>query len=134
MAIIISCQDGSEFDAGLACQNMAAEAQLLGYGTKILASPTIALNGEKQEEYRQLLSIPEGQSVVAVLLVGTEDTSVSAKTDGVTGPSERSPYEEMVTVLAGSGTDETLKDEESAEAEETAETEESAETEETAEE
>ena len=115
MAIIISCQDGSEFDAGLACQNMAAEAQLLGYGTKILASPTIALNGEKQEEYRQLLSIPEGQSVVAVLLVGTEDTSVSANSAGVTAPPERSPYEEMVTVLAGSGTDETLKDEETAE-------------------
>ena len=53
--------------------------------------------------------------MVAVLLVGTEDTSVSAKTDGVTGPSERSPYEEMVTVLAGSGADETLKDEETAE-------------------
>ena len=46
LAIVVSCQAGSELDAGLACQNMAAEAQLLGYGTKILTSPTMVLNGQ----------------------------------------------------------------------------------------
>ncbi|MCR5331809.1 MAG: hypothetical protein K6E62_11590 [Lachnospiraceae bacterium] len=55
LAIIISCAEGNEFDAGLACQTMSVEAQLLGYGTKIISSPTIALNGEKQAEYKDKL-------------------------------------------------------------------------------
>lgn len=99
LAIIISCQEGSEFDAGLACQNMAAEAQLLGYGTKIIASPVTALNGEKREEYRQLLKIPDGQSAAAILLVGVEDDSADESTDGITGPSLRNDYEQMVSVI-----------------------------------
>ena len=57
LAIVVSCQAGSELDAGLACQNMAAEAQLLGYGTKILTSPTMVLNGQERETYRELLDI-----------------------------------------------------------------------------
>jgi len=31
LAIVISCAEGSELDAGLACQNMSVTAQLLGY-------------------------------------------------------------------------------------------------------
>ena len=50
LAIVVSCAKGSELDAGLACQTMSVTAQLLGYGTKILTSPTIALNGGKQAE------------------------------------------------------------------------------------
>ena len=96
-------------DAGLACQNMAAEAQLLGYGTKILASPTMVLNGQERETYRELLDIPDDQAAAAVLLIGREDTSLSEETDGVTGPSVRSAYEDMVTLLtdsdAGGSTD-----------------------------
>ena len=95
LAIVISCSEGGEFDAGLACQNMSAEAQLLGYGTKIISSPTIALNGTKQKEYRKLLGIPEDQSAVAVLLVGKEKTGA----DAVTGATERNPLEDMVTVV-----------------------------------
>lgn len=49
---------------------MSAEAQLLGHETKIISSPTIALNGEEQQTFRELLGIPEDQSAVAVLLVG----------------------------------------------------------------
>lgn len=102
LAIVVSCQAGSELDAGLACQNMAAEAQLLGYGTKILTSPTMVLNGQERETYRELLDIPEDQAAAAVLLIGKEDTSLSEETDGVTGPSVRSAYEDMVTLLTGS--------------------------------
>ncbi len=47
LTIVISCEEGSELSAGLAVQNMSAEAQLLGYGTKILTSPTIALKAAK---------------------------------------------------------------------------------------
>ena len=99
LAIVVSCAEGSELDAGLACQTMSVTAQLLGYGTKILTSPTIALNGENQEEYRQLLGIPEGYSAAAVLLVGYADSSAE-EADGVTGATEREPLEEQVTYVA----------------------------------
>ena len=99
LAIVISCAEGSELDAGLACQTMSVAAQLLGCGTKILTSPTIALNGEKQEEYRQLLGIPEDYSAAAILLVGYADSSAE-EVDGVTGATERNPLDEQVTYVA----------------------------------
>ena len=99
LAIVISCGEGSELDAGLACQTMSVTAQLLGYGTKILTAPTMALNGEKQEEYRQLLGIPEDYSAAAVLLVGYAD-SAAAEADGATGATERNPLDEQVTYVA----------------------------------
>lgn len=95
LAIVVSSTEGSEFDAGLACQNMSAEAQLLGYGTKIISSPTIALNGDSQQTYRELLGIPSDQSAVAVLLIGREDTSLDA--DSVTAATERNSADEMTT-------------------------------------
>lgn len=98
LAIVVSCVEGSELDAGLACQTMSVTAQLLGYGTKILTSPTIALNGEKQEEYRQLLGIPEDYSAAAVLLVGYADNSAE-EVDGTTGATERNPLDEQVTYV-----------------------------------
>ncbi len=97
LAIIVSCPAGSEFDAGLACQNMSAAAQLLGYGTKIISSPTMALNGAKQNEYRELLGIPESYSAVAVLLIGY-DAQTGA--DAVTSATVRSPMDEIVTFVA----------------------------------
>lgn len=97
LAIVISCKEGSELDAGLACQSMFLEAKLLGYGAKIISSPKIALNGDKQETYRELLGIPEGQAAQTVLLVGKEDFSVDAAADGYTGPSVRNPLDDMVT-------------------------------------
>ena len=98
LAIVVSCGEGSELDAGLACQTMSVTAQLLGYGTKILTSPTIALNGGNQEEYRQLLGIPEGYSAAAVLLVGYADSSAEGA-DGVAGATERNPLDEQVTYV-----------------------------------
>lgn len=99
LAIIVSCKAGSELDAGLACQNMSVAAQLLGYGSKIISSPTMALNGANQAEYRELLSIPEDMSAVAVLLVGMEDTTVDESVDGYTGASVRNPLDDMVSYI-----------------------------------
>lgn len=99
LAIIVSCPAGSKLDAGLACQNMSAAAQLLGYGSKIISSPTMALNGEKQDEYREILGIPQDYSAVAVLLVGYEDTSVDETVDGYTSATQRNPMEDMVTYV-----------------------------------
>lgn len=101
LAIVVSCADGSELDAGLACQNMSVTAQLLGYGTKIISSPTMALNGEKQAEYRELLGIPENQSAAAILLIGREGPSIDENTDGYTSATVRKAAEELVTYVKG---------------------------------
>ena len=47
LVIVISCSDGSELDAGLACQTMSVAAQLLGYGTKIISFPHIGSERRK---------------------------------------------------------------------------------------
>ncbi len=99
LAIVVSCASGSEFDAGLACQAMSSAAILLGYGTKIISSPTIVLNGENQDEYRELLGIPEDYSAVAVLLVGYADEDVDESADGYTGATERNSAEDMATYV-----------------------------------
>ena len=99
LTIIVSCKAGSEFDAGLDCQNMSAAAQLLGYGSKIISSPTMALNGAKQAEYRELLGIPEDMSAVAVLLIGHADSSVDESVDGYTAPTERNPIGSVITIV-----------------------------------
>ncbi|MCD7814959.1 MAG: nitroreductase family protein [Lachnospiraceae bacterium] len=99
LAIVISCADGSELDAGIACQTMSIEAQLLGYGSKIISSPTSILNGENQEEYQELLGIPDGYSAAAILLVGQEDTSVDETMDGYTSATTRNSQDDMVTYI-----------------------------------
>ena len=71
LTIVVSCKEGSELDAGLTVQNMSAEAQLLGYGTKIMTAPTMALNND---EYKEMLSVPEGHKIAAVLIVGRPAT------------------------------------------------------------
>lgn len=99
LVIVVSCKAGSELDAGLACQNMSATAQLLGYGTKIVTSPTMALNGANQDTYRELLGIPADCSAAAILLIGHEDTSAEKHVDGYTGATTRNPESDMVTYL-----------------------------------
>lgn len=96
LTIVVSCIEGSELSAGLALQNMSAEAQLLGYGTKILTSPTMALNAENQAEYKELLKIPENQKVTAVLLVGKADTEAP---DAVSSATSRNAFDEVVTII-----------------------------------
>lgn len=100
LVIVISCKGGSELDAGLACQNMSGTAQLLGYGSKILTSPTMALNGAGQGGYRELLGIPEGYSAVAVLLIGHEDSSADQSLDGYIGATARNSADDMVTYIS----------------------------------
>ena len=95
LTIVISCEEGSELSAGLAVQNMSAEAQLLGYGTKIMTAPTMALN---TDEYKTLLSIPEGQKIAAVLIVGKAATA-EENPDAVTSATTRNPFDDMVTVI-----------------------------------
>ena len=101
LVIVISCSDGSKLDAGLACQNMSVAAQLLGYGTKIISSPTLAVNEENQAVYREQLGIPEDQTAAAFLLIGMEDTSADGRFDAYAGPTARNPLDEMVTYVEG---------------------------------
>lgn len=101
LVIIISCSDGSELDAGLACQTMSVAAQLLGYGTKIISSPTLAVNGENQAAYREQLGIPENQAAAAFLLIGMEDTSMDESADAYTSATPRNPWDELVTYVEG---------------------------------
>lgn len=95
LTIVISCKEGSELDAGLAVQNMSAEAQLLGYGTKIMTAPTMALNND---EYKKMLSVPEGQKIAAVLIVGKPATEED-NPDAVSSATTRNNFNDMVTVI-----------------------------------
>ena len=74
-----------EYDCGLATQNMVLAASGLGYGVKIVSSPTMSLNGDKHDEICEKLGVDKNLKAVAVLLVGKADTSV----DGVSGASVR---------------------------------------------
>ncbi len=80
---------------------MSVAAQLLGYGTKIISSPTLAVNGENQAAYREQLGIPENQAAAAFLLIGMEDTSMDESADAYTSATPRNPLDEMVTYVEG---------------------------------
>ena len=95
LTIVISCKEGSELDAGLAVQNMSAEAQLLGYGTKIMTAPAMALNND---EYKEMLSVPEDQKIAAVLIVGKPATEED-NPDAVSGATTRNAFDEVVTII-----------------------------------
>ena len=95
LAIVISCTDGSLFDAGLATQAISIEAQLLGYGTKIFAAPTVTMNGEKLPYFRELLGFPEDQTVACVIIIGREDHNP----DAVSQASTRFDQKDMVTYI-----------------------------------
>ncbi len=96
LTIVISCREGSELDVGLAVQNMSAEAQLLGYGTKIMTAPTMAFNND---EYKEMLSIPEGQKIVAVLIVGKPATKED-NPDAVSSATTRNAFDDVVTIIS----------------------------------
>ena len=95
LAIVISCENDSRFDAGLAVQAMSIEAQLLGYGSKIFTSVRQTLNGAMEDQFREILQIPEGMSAMAVLSIGKEDP----EPDAVSSPTGRYPVENMVTII-----------------------------------
>lgn len=81
VAIVVSCKEGTDLDAGLATQAMCDEAQILGYGTKILGSTKIALNGDKEDYYKDLLGIPEDMSHICVVLVGHPDNEADVNSE-----------------------------------------------------
>lgn len=82
-----------DFDCGLACENMVIAADMLGYSTKIVSSPTMALNGERHDEICELLNVDTSCSAVAVLLVGHADT------DAVSSASIRDDAEAKVSYI-----------------------------------
>ena len=80
-AVIIYRNDATsspnaDFDCGLATQNMVIAAASLGYGVKIVSSPTMTLNGENHDALCEKLGVDKTMQAVAVLLVGRADTDV----------------------------------------------------------
>lgn len=100
VAIIIymneaTASPNASFDCGLACQNMVIAASALGYGTKIISSPTMTLNGANHDALCEKLGVDPAYQAVAVLLVGRTDVQV----DGATGASVRGTMEEKVSFI-----------------------------------
>ena len=100
VAIIIymneaTASPNASFDCGLACQNMVIAASVLGYGTKIISSPTMTLNGANHDALCEKLGVDPVYQAVAVLLVGRTDVQV----DGATGASVRGTMEEKVSFI-----------------------------------
>ncbi len=98
VAIVIYMNPGTaspnaSFDCGLACQNMVIAANALGYGTKIVSSPTNALNGENHDRLCQQLGVDPALEAVAVLLVGHTDA------DAATSASVRNDMSEKVSFV-----------------------------------
>lgn len=100
VAIVVYMNEGTaspdaNFDCGLATQNMVIAANALGYGSKIVSAPTMALNGEKHDEICEKLGVDKAYNAVAVLLLGCVDTDA----DGATGASARNAMDEKVSFV-----------------------------------
>ena len=74
------------FDCGLATQNMIVAANLLGYGTRVVAGPVDTLNGAQHDALCELLNVSTDMSAVAVLLIGVP---AEAAADAVSSASVR---------------------------------------------
>ena len=83
------------FDCGLACENMFIAAKALGYGAKIISSPTMQLNGENHDALCEKLGVDRSYTAVAVLLIGHESEEV----DGASGASARDSMEGKVSIV-----------------------------------
>lgn len=99
VAIVLYMNEGTaspnaSFDCGLACQNMVIAASSLGYGAKIVSSPSITLNGENHDALCEKLGVDPAYQAVAVLLIGHEDTA-----DTSTSASVRSTMAEKVSFV-----------------------------------
>ncbi len=100
LAIIVYMDEGTSspnpaFDCGLAVQNMYIAAASLGYGVKIISSPTMSLNGENHDQICEKLGVDTSLTAVAVLLVGKADRTV----DGVSGATTRSGLNEKAAII-----------------------------------
>ena len=100
-AAIIIYKNGSSkspdasFDCGLAAQNMVIAASSLGYGVKIVSSPTMSLNGENHDALCEKLGVDPSMQAVAVLLIGKADTG----TDATSGATTRDAYETKTSII-----------------------------------
>ena len=100
-AAIIIYKNGSSkspdasFDCGLAAQNMLIAAASLGYGVKIVSSPTRTLNGENHDALCEKLGVDPSMQAVAVLLIGHPDNT----TDAATGASVRDDLEAKTSII-----------------------------------
>ena len=94
LVIVISSEKDYRFDAGLACSVMAVEANLLGYGTKIVNSPNLIFQGKKQQLYKEMLGIPVKMEAVGYLLIGKADLE---KIDALSSASTRKPRETIIS-------------------------------------
>lgn len=99
-AIIIYRNDktsspNANFDCGLAAQNMVIAAASLGYGVKIVSSPTMTLNGADHDAICAKLGVDSSLQAVAVLLLGKADKSV----DAVSGASTRETLDTRTVII-----------------------------------
>lgn len=74
----------ADYDCGLATQNMVIAAASLGYGVKIVSSPTMTLNGSDHDAICEKLGVDPSMQAVAVLLIGRADETVDATTSAST--------------------------------------------------
>lgn len=85
----------ASFDCGLAAQNMYIAAASLGYGVKIVSSPTMALNGDNHDALCEKLGVDTSMQAVAVLLIGHKDDSI----DSTSSATSRENYDAKVSVI-----------------------------------
>lgn len=85
----------ASFDCGLAAQNMYIAAAALGYGVKIVSSPTMTLNGANHDALCEQLGVDSSMEAVAVLLIGYPESSV----DIATGATTRDAFDAKVSVI-----------------------------------
>ena len=100
LAIIVYMNPNSkspapEYDCGLATQNMVIAASALGYGVKIVSSPTMSLNGEKHDEICEKLGVDTGLKAAAVLLIGKP----AEETDAVSSASVRDDLDAKSVII-----------------------------------
>ena len=100
LAIIVYMNPNSkspspDYDCGLATQNMVIAASALGYGVKIVSSPTMSLNGEKHDEICEKLGVDTGLKAVAVLLIGRP----AEETDAVSSASVREAVDSKSVII-----------------------------------
>ena len=90
-----SMSPNADFDCGLAAQNMVIAAVSLGYGAKIVSSPTGTLNGANHDAICEKLGVDPSLQAVAVLLIGRPDEDL----DAVSSASTRDGLETKTTIV-----------------------------------
>ena len=89
------------FDCGMATQNMVIAATALGYGTKVMGMPGLALNGANHDAWCERLGVPTDMDCTAVILLGRVDVdavgSATPNADTVSGATTRMTIGEKVS-------------------------------------